>query len=222
MLYVVSTPIGNLEDITLRALRILKEADLILAEDTRRTGILLKHYDIKNKLESFNDHNKQKKTKGILKLLKDRKSIALVSDNGTPAVSDPGFYIVRESIREGIKVVPVPGPSAFLAALVCSGLPTDRFEFYGFMPKKKKKMTEILDNLRSTAVFYDSQYRLVKNLRFIAEKYPEYSVVVGREITKKFEEFVRGSAKEILDSFKMRKVKGEIVLIISATERFIC
>lgn len=217
MLYVIATPIGNLEDISYRALRILKEAELILAEDTRRTAILLNHYGIKNNMVSFNDHNKEKRIDKVMEMLVNGKEIAVVSDNGTPGISDPGFYIVRECVRRGVKVVPVPGASAFISALVCSGLPTDRFEFYGFLPKREKKIEELVGSIRSTAIFYESQYRLLKTLKIIAEKFPDYSVVVGRELTKKFEEFVRGSAKQVLQQFENKKIRGEIVIVMSRT-----
>ncbi len=218
MLYIVATPIGNLKDITLRALDTLKDADLIAAEDTRRTGILLKHYNISKKMVSYNDFNKDRRAREFIGLLKEGKSIALVSDAGTPGISDPGFHIVRECVREGIQVSPIPGPNAVISALVCSGLPTDRFTFYGFLPKteeKKKKIFKLADERRETAVFYESPYRIKKTLELLAKEFPEKNIVLARELTKKFEEFVRGTAKEVFEKTKERNIKGEIVLVVN-------
>ncbi|MDP2749482.1 MAG: 16S rRNA (cytidine(1402)-2'-O)-methyltransferase [Nanoarchaeota archaeon] len=217
MLYIVSTPIGNLGDITFRALEILKEVDLIAAEDTRRTGILLKHYEIHKKMVSYNDHNKDRRAREFIELLKDGKSIALVSDAGTPGISDPGFHIVRECIKENLAVAPIPGASAVLSALTCSGLPTDRFTFYGFLPKKdgqKKKMLNLVKERKETAVFYESPHRIKKTILLLKETIPEDNVVIARELTKKFEEFIRGTASEVYEKTKDRELKGEIVLII--------
>lgn len=220
MLYIVSTPIGNLKDITLRALDILREVDLILAEDTRRTGILLKEYMIKDKkITSYNDINKIKKTKEVIELLKQGQDIALVSDSGTPGISDPGFYLVREAVKYNIQISPIPGPTAPIAALVCSGLPTDKFGFFGFLPKKDGKKREIfgwiskMENL--TFIYYESPHRILKTLRLMEEIIPEKNVVIGREMTKKFEEFIRGTAKSVYQKVKEKKIKGEIVLIIN-------
>ena len=216
-LYLISTPIGNLEDITLRALRLLKEVELVLAEDTRHSGKLLAHFEIKNKLESFNDKNKEKKTDSIIELLKQGKEIALVSDSGTPGISDPGFYLVRECVRNNIDVVPVPGASAFITALVASGLPTDKFSFYGFLPKKAKKKRDFFESIKEkeeTIIVYESPYRIVKTLQIIDEILPQHQIVIARELTKKFEEFVRGRAKDIIENFKADKVKGEFVVLI--------
>ena len=217
-LYIVATPIGNLEDITLRALRILKEVDLIAAEDTRRTLKLLTHYQIKNKLESYNDFNKEKKTKFLISVLKENKGIALVSDSGTPGISDPGFNLIRECIRNDIQIIPVPGPNAAISALVCSGLPTDKFAFYGFLPKKEKAKTDFFNSIKEekkTVILYDSPHRIKKTLRLLSEILPEKNIVIARELTKKFEEFIRGTAKELNERLKDREIKGEIVLIIS-------
>ena len=217
-LYIVATPIGNLEDITLRALRILKEADLIAAEDTRRTLKLLTHYQIKNKLESYNDFNKEKKTKFLISILKENKSIALVSDSGTPGISDPGFNLIRECIRNNIQIIPVPGPNAAISALICSGLPTDKFTFYGFLPKKEKAKTDFFNSIKEekkTVILYDSPHRIKETLRLLSEILPEKNIVIARELTKKFEEFIRGTAKELNEKLKDREIKGEIVLIIS-------
>jgi 16S rRNA (cytidine1402-2'-O)-methyltransferase len=191
---------------------------LILAEDTRRTNQLLSKYEITDKkIDSFNDHNKERKTPKILEYLKQDKKIAIVSDSGTPGISDPGFYLVRETVKNGIKIVPVPGACAFLSALVASGLATDCFTFYGFLPKKEAKKNMILKSIKSrkeTAILYESPYRLVKNLKIIAELMPDRSVVVARELTKKFEEFIRGNASEVYERLKDIPVKGEIVLLI--------
>ena len=217
-LYIVATPIGNLEDITLRALRILKEVELIAAEDTRRTLKLLTHYQIKNKLESYNDFNKEKKTKFLISILKENKSIALVSDSGTPGISDPGFNLIRECIRNNIQIIPVPGPNAAISALICSGLPTDKFTFYGFLPKKEKAKTDFFNSIKEekkTVILYDSPHRIKETLRLLSEILPEKNIVIARELTKKFEEFIRGTAKELNEKLEDREIKGEIVLIIS-------
>lgn len=217
MLFIVSTPIGNLEDITFRAVRILKESDYVLAEDTRQTLKLFKHDDIKNKLISFNDFNKERKTPLIIQDLKSGKTISLVSDSGTPGISDPGFYLIRECVRNNITVSPVPGPTAVISALVCSGLPTNKFTFYGFLPKSKFKIKEILTKIRDrkeTAVLYESPHRILKTLVTMSEIIPEKEIVIARELTKKFEEFIRGTPEQILDKIKDRNLKGEITLVI--------
>jgi 16S rRNA (cytidine1402-2'-O)-methyltransferase len=216
-LYIVATPIGNLEDISFRAVNALKEADLILAEDTRRTKILLNKYGINTHADSFNDHNKERKTPGIIQQLKQDRKIAIVSDSGTPGISDPGFYLVRECVQNGLDVIPIPGACAFLSALVASGLATDRFTFYGFLPKKSGRKKEILGQIKSraeTAILYESPYRLLKTLEDITESMPLRQIVVARELTKKFEEFARGAAEEVYEKLKDRKIKGEIVLVI--------
>lgn len=204
-LYVVATPIGNMEDITLRALRILAEVNIIYAEDTRRTRILLDKHNIKNRMESYHDHNKEKKTPSIIKYLENHVG-AIVSDAGTPGISDPGFYLVRECKKHKIPVVPIPGPNAGIAALSASGLPTDRFCFYGFLPKKgKKKVLEEIKERDETAIIYESCYRVKKTVALIREMMPKKDVVVARELTKKFEEFTR--EKEFKD-------KGEFVILV--------
>ncbi len=220
MLYIVSTPIGNLEDITLRALRILKESDYVLAEDTRRSRRLFIHYGIKKRLISYNDFNKEKKTKKIINDLANKKNISLISDSGTPGISDPGFYLVRECINSGIMVSAVPGPAALITALVCSGLPTDRFSFYGFFPKKeskKKALLSLINSRNETAVFYESPHRLVKTLALLSKEMPHKKIVVAREMTKKFEEFIRGTAKDVYMSLEKspKKIKGEITIVVS-------
>jgi len=214
MLYIIATPIGNLKDITLRALEILKQVDLILAEDTRRTGKLLHHYEIHNKMLSYNDINKKQRTRKIIELLKEGKEIALVSDSGTPGISDPGFYITREAIKNNIEISPIPGPTASIAALICSGLPTDKFMFYGFLPKKEKQKTKVLKNIKQTTIFYESPHRIQKTLKLMNEYIPEKDLVIARELTKKFEEFTRGKVKEVYTTVKDKNLKGELVLIV--------
>ncbi len=213
MLYVVSTPIGNLGDLTHRALEVLRTNEIIFAEDTRRTKVLLKHYGINAKLLSYNDYNKISRTKHALNIAS--KNIVLVSDNGTPTISDPGFYIIREFIKHNIKVTPIPGPSALIAALSASGFPTDKFSFYGFFPKQKTKAIRILDELKDkdeTVIFYESSHRINKTLRLISEIIPRWHVCIARELTKRFEEFIYGYADELLG----RQFKGEMVLLLSS------
>lgn len=215
MLYIISTPIGNLKDITLRAIDTLREVDLILAEDTRRTGILLKEYLIKNKLLSYNDMNKTRRTKEAIQLLKQGKDLALVSDSGTPGISDPGFYLIREAIKYNIQISPIPGPCALISALVCSGLPTDSFIFYGFIPKKQGQKKRFLEQLpETTVIFYESPHRIIKTLKLMNEIMPKKQIVIGRELTKRFEEFIRGTVKGVYNKLKEKQLKGEIVVII--------
>ena len=221
VLYVVSTPIGNLEDITLRALKVLKEVDLVAAEDTRRTGLLLKHYGIKNRLESYHDFNKEKKAPALIEQLKSSRSVAVTSDAGTPGVSDPCYLLVKLALQEKIKVVPIPGASALLSALVVSGLPTDRFAFEGFLPAKSGKRRKRLEELRQekrTIIFYESPHRLLKTLQDIAEILGERRMVAARDLTKKFEEIKRGTPEEIKGYFEKGKVKGELVLVIEGAK----
>jgi 16S rRNA (cytidine1402-2'-O)-methyltransferase len=219
MLYLVSTPIGNLEDITLRALRVLKEVSLIAAEDTRQTRKLLTHFQIKNDITSFNDLNKDYRSKQLVEMMKQGKDIALVSDAGTPGISDPGFYLTRECVRNNIKIVPVPGATAIISALVCSGLPTDRFAFYGFIPKKPGQKESFLKEIaerKETTVFYESPYRILKTLGVMAKILPSHQIVLARELTKLFEEFVRGTPEEVLSHFEGKAVKGEFVVIVGS------
>ena len=216
-LYIVPTPIGNLEDITLRAIRILKEVDLILAEDTRKSGILLRHLNISKKMFSHHQHNEHKTATMIAERIAAGESIALITDAGTPAISDPGFYLVRECIKQGVDVECLPGPTAFVPALVNSGLPSDTFCFEGFLPQKKGRQTKIksLQQEERTMVFYESPYRLVKALEEFIEFFgPERQVSVSRELSKMFEETKRGTLKEVLDYFKSKTVKGEIVIVL--------
>lgn len=220
-LYVVPTPVGNLEDITLRAIRVLKEADLILAEDTRTSGILLKHYGIKNAMQSHHKFNEHQTVEGIVSRIKGGENVALISDAGTPAISDPGFLIVRECVRNGVDVQCLPGATAFVPALVSSGLPDERFCFEGFLPQKKGRMTRLnaLKDETRTMAFYESPYRLVKTLSQFAEYFGmERPVAVCREISKVHEECVRGSLQEVIAHFQEKEPKGEIVIIVGGKE----
>jgi 16S rRNA (cytidine1402-2'-O)-methyltransferase len=220
MLYLVSTPIGNLEDITLRALRILKEADIVAAEDTRRTGLLLKHFNIKNSLESYHNYNKEKKTQYLLELLSRGQTVAVVSDAGTPGISDPAYYLVKRAVQAGITVSPVPGATAAVASVIVSGLPTGRFVFEGFLPLKKGRKTRLeqLKTENRTLVLYEAPHRLVRTLNDLLNAFGNRQISVCREMTKKFEEITRGSLTEIIDMFTRRKVRGEIVLVIEGCE----
>jgi 16S rRNA (cytidine1402-2'-O)-methyltransferase len=215
-LYLVPTPIGNLEDITLRALRILREARLIAAEDTRTTRKLLTHYEITTPLTSYHEHNKLTKLDAVLDAL-DVGDVALVSDAGTPGVSDPGYELVKAALERGITVVPLPGASAAVAALVASGLPTDRFLFVGFLPRKDKALRDALADLReerATLIAYESPNRLVDTLEAVREVLGDRPVAVARELTKLFEEFRRGPASEVLAHYRETPPKGEITLVI--------
>jgi len=220
MLYIVATPVGNLKDITLRALETLKSVDLILAEDTRITKRLLNHYEIDTPLRSYHTHNEHSITNSIVEELKGGKEIALVSDAGTPGISDPGYLLVKACRDNGIKVIPVPGPAALIAALSASGLPTDRFHFEGFLPHKKgrNKRWEFLKNYPHTIVLYESPYRIIKLLNEICLNMGENtSVVIARELTKIHEEIINDSCINHLKRLKEKeKIKGEFVVIISA------
>ncbi|WP_430300659.1 16S rRNA (cytidine(1402)-2'-O)-methyltransferase [Rapidithrix thailandica] len=216
-LYVVPTPIGNLEDITLRAIKVLKEVELILAEDTRKTGILLKHLEIQKQVFSHHSFNEHKTSKSIVERLLSGNTIALVSDAGTPVISDPGFFLVRECLENGINVECLPGPTAFVPALVNSGLPADRFTFEGFLPHKKgrSKRIEGLKEEDRTMVFYESPFRLVKTLEQLKEAFgSERRASVSRELSKLYEENVQGTLEELVTYFSSKTVKGEIVLVV--------
>ncbi len=218
-LYIISTPIGNLKDITLRAIETLQRSDLILAEDTRRTSILLNRYKITNKqLTSFNDNNKEKKTPTIIQELKQDKQISLVSDSGTPGVSDPGFYLIREAIKDNIKIIPIPGPTASITALIASGFPTDEFQFYGFLPKKEKAKKDLFKKIKQeqkTTILYESPYRLLKTIKAMQDIFPNKQVCIARELTKKFEEFIRGTPLQLYQELQNKNIKGEITIILS-------
>lgn len=216
-LYIVPTPVGNMEDMTMRAIRILKEADLVLAEDTRTSGILLKHFDIQNHLMSHHKFNEHGTSAGIVQRLKGGQTVALISDAGTPGISDPGFYLVREAVREGIEVQTLPGATAFVPALVSSGLPCDRFCFEGFLPQKKGRQTRLqqLADEQRTMIFYESPYRVVKTLQQFAEVFgSDRQVSVCREISKVHEESVRGTIAEVIAHFTETEPRGEIVIIV--------
>ena len=217
ILYIVPTPVGNMEDMTFRAIRVLKEVDLVLAEDTRTSGILLKHYEIRNQLMSHHKFNEHGTSAGIVNRLLAGENVALISDAGTPGISDPGFFLVREAVRAGVEVQCLPGATAFVPALVASGLPCDRFVFEGFLPQKKGRQTR-LESLRDeqrTMVFYESPYRLVKTLQQLAEVFGgDRQVSVCREISKVHEESVRGTLDEVVAHFKEKEPKGEIVIVL--------
>lgn len=220
-LYVVPTPVGNLEDITFRAIRILKEVDLILAEDTRTTGILLKHFEIKNKMQSHHKFNEHQTVQSLVARIKAGENVALVSDAGTPAISDPGFLLVRGCVEEGVEVECLPGATAFVPALVNSGIPNDRFCFEGFLPQKKGRQTrlkELAEETR-TIIFYESPFRVVKSLTQLAEYVgKERRVSVSREISKKFEETVRGSLEEVIAHFSVNEPRGEFVIVLAGKD----
>lgn len=218
-LYVVATPIGNLEDITLRALRVLQSVDLIAAEDTRHTRKLLTHHGISRPLVSYHDHNKVRQAPHLLALLQQGRSVALVTDAGTPGISDPAYYLLQTLLPHAIPVVPIPGPTAAIAALSVAGLPTDRFVFEGFLPTKsgrRQQRLELLSNEARTMVLYESPHRLMRLLQEIVTHLgPERRVVVARELTKRFEEILRGTASEVLDTLQNRTVRGECTVLIA-------
>lgn len=216
-LYIVPTPVGNMEDMTLRAIRVLKEADIILAEDTRTSGVLLKHFEIQNKLLSHHKFNEHGTSAGIVSKLKAGLTVALISDAGTPGISDPGFFLAREAAREGVDVQCLPGSTACIPALVASGLPCDRFCFEGFLPQKKGRHTrlEALKDEPRTMVFYESPHRLVKTLEQFAEVFgQEREACVSREISKIHEEHVRGTLAQVAEHFMQTPPRGEIVIIV--------
>ena len=217
-LYIVPTPVGNLEDMTFRAIRILKEADLILAEDTRTSGILLKHFEIKNALQSHHKFNEHKTVESVVTRIKAGETVALISDAGTPGISDPGFLVVRECVRNGIEVQCLPGATAFVPAIVASGLPDERFCFEGFLPQKKGRVTRLqaLASEHRTMIFYESPYRLVKTLTQLADCLgAERQASVSREISKVHEETVRGTLAELAEHFTAHEPRGEIVIVVA-------
>lgn len=222
ILYLVPTPIGNLEDITFRALKILKEVDVIAAEDTRQTKKLCNHFEIDTKLISYHDHNKAASGFKLIEELKAGRKIALVSDAGMPAISDPGYELVVSCINEEINVVPLPGANAALPSLVASGLPTDHFFFYGFLhrqKKEKKKQLDEIKNLKYPIVFYESPHRLKETLKLIFDQLGDRNISVCRELTKKFEEFLRGSLSEIIDYYNSEDPRGEYCLIVEGASK---
>jgi len=217
-LYIVATPIGNLADITLRAIDTLKSVDLIACEDTRHTKILLNHYNIKRPLVSYFEHNKIKRSKEIIALLKEGKDVALVSDAGTPGISDPGYRIIKDAIDSDINVVAIPGANAAITALSASGMPTDKFVFEGFLPNKRTARKKRLLSLKTetrTIIIYESPHRLLASLEDIKETLGDIELVVSREITKKFEEIKRGKTADLIEHFSTNKPRGEFVLLFN-------
>lgn len=217
----VPTPVGNLEDMTFRAIRILKEADLILAEDTRTSGVLLKHFEIKTPMQSHHKFNEHKTVESVVQRIKSGQTVALISDAGTPAISDPGFLVVRQCVENDIDVECLPGATAFVPALVASGLPNDRFCFEGFLPQKKGRQTKMneLSTEKRTMIFYESPFRLVKTLTQLSEVMgKERRASVSREISKMFEETQRGTLEELIAHFTAQNPKGEIVVIVAGLQ----
>jgi len=216
VLYIVSTPIGNLDDITLRAIKILRGVDLIAAEDTRKTRFLLDHLTITKPLLSYYSYNETRRTPDLIEKLDDGKSVALVTDAGTPGISDPAFGLIKAAVDHGLRVIPIPGASAVLPALIVSGLPTDRFVFEGFLPVKKGRRTKF-ERLRTedrTIVIYESPFRITKTVEEVRQYFGERRIAVVRELTKKFEEVVRGTASEVLEQLKKKVPRGEYVLVV--------
>lgn len=222
MIYLIPTPIGNLEDITLRAIRLLKEVDLILAEDTRVSIKLLKHFEIGTPLQSFHMHNEHKKVETVVEQLKNGKTVALISDAGTPGISDPGFLLVREALKEGVEVQCLPGPTALIPALVQSGIPCERFIFEGFLPPKKGRQTRLEQMALETRtqVFYESPHKLLKTLEQLVTFFgADRSIAVVREISKLYESTFRGNAQEGLDFFEAHPPKGEFVIVVEGLKK---
>ena len=217
ILYICGTPIGNLEDITLRALKILKKVKLIAAEDTRHTKKLLNHYQINTKVSSYYEYNKFKKAPYLVEILKNGQDIALVSDAGMPGISDPGYVLVNLALKNNIKIIPVPGVSALLAALVVSGLPTDKFVFEGFLPRKikeRKRYFRSIENEERTVIFYETPHRLKRALKDMLEIWGNREIVIARELTKKYEEIIRGKLSQVLTEISTMEIKGEITLVV--------
>lgn len=217
ILYICGTPIGNLEDITLRALKILKKVKLIAAEDTRHTKKLLNHYQINTKVSSYYEYNKFKKAPYLVEILKNGQDIALVSDAGMPGISDPGYVLVNLALKNNIKIIPVPGVSALLTALVVSGLPTDKFVFEGFLPRKikeRKRYFRSIENEERTVIFYETPHRLKRALKDMLEIWGDREIVIARELTKKYEEIIRGKLSQVLTEISTMEIKGEITLVV--------
>lgn len=217
MLFIISTPIGNLNDLSKRTIDTINECDLLLCEDTRRTIKLLNHINIKKKLISYNDFCSDKKEKQIIEELKNNKNFGLISDSGTPLISDPGYKLIINAINNEIKITTIPGPTALIAALTVSGCTCDKFNFKGFMPKKKSDKFKIIESLKlekTTNIFYESPYRIKETMRLISESIPNRKACIAREITKIHEEIIRGSIKKIYNDIKEKNLKGEIVIVI--------
>lgn len=221
-LYICGTPIGNLDDITFRAIKVLKNVDLIAAEDTRRTEKLLNHFKIDNRLTSYHEHNEKEKSLQLIKEIKDGYDVALVSDAGMPAISDPGLLLVKRAIEENIEIIPVPGPTALVSALVVSGIKTDKFTFYGFVPRKKNIREEFIEDIKNdekTSIFYESPYRIKDIYKELAEVIPDRKSALVREITKIHEEKIYGTISKIYEKIKSREIKGEIVGIVEGRSK---
>lgn len=217
----MATPIGNLEDISFRAVETLKTADVVACEDTRRTSKLLNHYDIHTKMTPYHDHNKEHKTPSLIEMLKNGKSIALVSDAGTPSISDPGFYLIREAIKNGLQISPIPGPSALISAAIVSGLSINRFSFEGYLPRKKGRTKRLkqLAEYDVTIVIFEGPHRILKTLRDLRSFLGDRKAAIGREMTKINEEFLRGNLSDLIAIFAERKPKGEFVILVERNEK---
>ncbi len=220
-LYIVATPIGNLDDITFRAVEVLKQVDIIACEDTRRTKILLEKYGVAKKLVSYYNYNERQRAEDLISELKSNKNVALVSDSGTPGISDPGYVLIKRAIEENITVVPIPGPTALICALVASGLPMDEFVFVGFLPHKKGRKTKLqeLAQEERTIIIYESPHRILKTLNELLEHFGDRQIAVAKELTKIYEEFFRGKISEVLKKLTPDKVKGEFVIVISGKDK---
>lgn len=221
-LYIVSTPIGNMEDITLRAIRVLKEADLIAAEDTRHTRNLLNRYEIETPLTSYHDHNKEEKAPVLLTRMLEGKNVALVSDAGTPGISDPGYFLINLAVDQKIPVIPIPGATAAITALSISGLPTDRFVFEGFLPAKQSARTKRLNELAAeerTLIFYEAPHKIIKTIEDMISVFGDRNAVVTRELTKIHEEIIRAKLSDVLKQLKQKTVKGEITIIVHGASK---
>ena len=221
ILYIVATPIGNLEDFSFRAVEILKAVDVVACEDTRRSGKLLNHYDINTKMTPYHDHNKEQKTPSLIEMLKNGKSIGLVSDAGTPSISDPGFYLIREAIKNDLQITPIPGPSALITAAIVSGLSINRFTFEGYLPRKKGRTKRLkqLAEYDVTIVIFEGPHRILKTLRDLRSFLGDRKAAIGREMTKINEEFLRGNLSDLIAIFAERKPKGEFVILVERNEK---
>lgn len=217
----MATPIGNLGDISFRAIKTLNSVDVVACEDTRRTSKLLNHYEISTKMIPYHDHNKEHKTPSLIEMLKDGKSIGLVSDAGTPSISDPGFYLIREAIKNDIRISPIPGASSLITAAIASGLPIDKFIFEGYLPRKKGRTKRLkqLANYDVTIVIFEGPHRLVKTLRDVSSFLGDRNAAIGREMTKINEEFLRGKLSDLIAIFSERKPKGEFVILVERNEK---